>query len=87
MVFRAMPVRILLKHHLWITWAGIAARHEADAWSFREEGLRTMDPNERAEVLPKEFDASLIGLTAVSHSIDGLYGELIEFAPSLSRRS
>jgi hypothetical protein len=61
-------------HHLWMTWTDTAVQHETAAWRVREDALKLERP---ADLINGEFRSALIGLTAASHALDGLYGEII----------
>ena len=60
----APSVSILMRHHGWMTWTRIAIEHEAQARKARR--TRSTDPN-------KEFEASVVAITAVAFALDALF--------------
>ena len=75
-------VGIQIKHHMWISWSYIAIAHETQAWLVRSEADELKNPAER---ITDEFQECLIGLTAASHALDGLYGGHHRRRPSSGR--
>lgn len=78
---RVNPVRIFIRPHLWPTWAEIAIDEMADARVARQEMKRAAEePGKQGlgELLGKELKASLVSIAAASHSLDALYGVLVE---------
>lgn len=77
---RVNPVGILIRSHLWPTWAEIAIEEEANARAARAEQLAivAVKPSKEglSEALMKELKAALVCIAAVSHSLDALFDVL-----------
>ena len=79
---RVNPVRIRMRPHLWPTWAEIAIDQEANARVARASELKLAaeEPGKQGlgDLLLWELEASLVSIAAASHSLDALYGVLVE---------
>jgi hypothetical protein len=71
----AQSLSVLMRTHVWISWARIAVKHETAAW----EARRAMDrPGaEQSSLLLEEADASLDGICASAFALEALSRELV----------
>jgi hypothetical protein len=75
-------VSIRIRPHLWIWWANIAVDEERAASEARHEALRLGIQGEGfGDVLHRETTASMIGVSASAHALDGLYGVVASIIP------
>ena len=68
---------IVITHHTWIDWTRIARRNVRDARAGRQRALDARASGENmGPGMEAEFESALVGIAAVSHALDGLYGGL-----------
>ena len=72
-----MHMGVSIRTHLWVWWARIAIEQERNARRSRSAAvLLTINGDGFGEHLHAETLASMIGITACSHSLDALYGSI-----------
>jgi hypothetical protein len=71
----AQALSVLMRTHLWISWARIALKHEATARAIRQ--AMEQPRAEQSSLLLQEADASLDGICAAAFSLEALSRELV----------
>lgn len=71
---------IRIQTHLWLRWATIAKRFAGEARSARTELEGEREKGQPLSHMQQELEASMIAISAVAHTIDGLYGEIRDLA-------
>lgn len=70
------PVRILMRTHLWISWARIAIQHETMAKEAWQELEQAAPENRDGYMLQREADAALVAICAAAFALEALTREL-----------
>jgi hypothetical protein len=71
----AQSLSVLMRTHLWISWARIALKHEAAACDVRR--AMQQPGAEQSSLLLEEADASLDGICAAAFALEALSRELV----------
>jgi hypothetical protein len=74
----ALPIRIQVRSHLWITWGRIAMQHETMARAARGEAARLPSGSNLGPPLERELDAGLVCVCAAAFAVEALWVELVD---------
>jgi hypothetical protein len=80
------PVRILMRTHLWISWARIAIQHETMAKEARQELEQAAPENRDGYMLQREADAALVAICAAAFALEALTRSWTTWSPFLRPR-
>jgi hypothetical protein len=75
---RGELARVAIKSRMWLTWARLATRSEAQSHEARSRMIERKQKavGEAAELLVEEFEPALISVVSAAFAIDALYGAI-----------
>jgi hypothetical protein len=74
----AMPLTILMRTHLWVSWTRIAIDQEAMANAARQELVQAAPEERDGFMLQREADAALVAICAAAFALEAFTRELDE---------
>jgi hypothetical protein len=66
----AMPLTILMRTHLWVSWTRIAIDQEAMAKAARQELVQAAPEDRDGFMLQREADAALVAICAAAFALE-----------------